>query len=90
MRSIDLDCGIAYRRLVDWLDSELALERQADGSWMFAIDGGSSCTIAIAPLAHRKLGTVELERTSLSAEGDPSALDAFYALFTLRFISAGG
>lgn len=83
-----LDCGIACRRIVSWLDDELHLACDG-GIWTFAFDGGM-CRITASPLPSRTLGMVSLERTLVTFEGDPPATDEFYRLFTLRFISAGG
>ena len=85
---IDLDCGIAMARIEEWLDGELGLPI-SDAGWTFPTDGGS-CQVRLEPLANRRLGQVQLERTRLVGEGDADALEAFYKLFTLRFLSAGG
>ena len=85
---IDLDCGIAHRRLEAWLRDELALPATSDG-WVFE-HAGTTCLIAIAPLEARPLGSVSIERCALRAVGAPQALDEFERLFTLRFMSAGG
>lgn len=85
---VDLDCGIAGRRIVGWLDDELEL--LFDGGWWFYDSQGHSCTVAIEPLDNRRLGSVELERTRLLVQGERVAVDAFMRAFTLRFVSAGG
>lgn len=85
---IDLDCGIAYSRLEAWLRDELALPKADDG-WVFS-HAGASCSICIAPLEPRPLGSVSIERCALHVDGAPAALDEFDRLFTLRFMSAGG
>ena len=85
---INLDCGIAYGRLADWLGEELGLRREADG-WLLEIPG-SSCTVALERLEPRRLGGLELERCRFMAEGDGAAVDQLERLFTLRFMSAGG
>ncbi|MBQ9004592.1 MAG: hypothetical protein IJ087_22370 [Eggerthellaceae bacterium] len=85
---MELDCGIPRARLVAWLDDELALDRTED-AWRFSCEAGP-CTIALAPLAPRRLGTLEFERTSIVLSGDRDAIESFLHLFTLRFASAGG
>ena len=85
---MELDCGIATKRIVSWLDDELVLVR-AGADWVFPFEGGR-CRIAVSPLPARTLGKVSLERTLVTIDGDAQALDEFYRLFTLRFISAGG
>ena len=85
---LDLDCGIACTRIASWLDDDLTLS-YAEGSWTYTAQG-QSCRIALEPLENRTLGHVSLERTHLTAQGDPDALAEFEKLFTLRFISAGG
>ena len=37
-----------------------------------------------------KFGSIALERTLVTINGDSEAIEEFYRLFTLRFISAGG
>jgi hypothetical protein len=86
--SIDLDCGIASRRITAWLDDELGLPRE-DGAWV-CFHGQASCRICVEPLDSRPLGTILLERTRLVARGDAAAVEAFRKAFTLRFMSAGG
>ena len=85
---IDLDCGIASRRIVSWLSKELAL-REEDGIWTYSA-GSHACSVQVAPLEDRALGAVRIERTHLVAHGEAQAVEAFEKLFTLRFISAGG
>ena len=85
---MELDCGIATKRIIEWLDDELALER-AGADWEFPFEGGR-CHVTVSPLPNRALGNVSLERTLVTIDGDQRALDEFYRLFTLRFISAGG
>lgn len=85
---IDLDCGIAYRRIAAWLNDELAC-LHADGKWLYEADG-AQCCVKLEVLEPRALGNIELERTRLTATGDPTAVDSFHSLFTLRFASAGG
>lgn len=85
---MELDCGIARRRIVGWLNDELSLAR--DGrAWVYEADG-KECRITAEELENRTLGTVSLERTLVVVEGDEATTDAFMRLFTLRFISAGG
>ena len=86
---MELDCGIPERRIVTWLDDELALARAA-GCWTFTADSGASCRIATQELERRPLGAVFIERTLVTITGDADAINDFYRLFTLRFISAGG
>ena len=86
--TVKLDCGIAQRRITAWLDDELALARHDDG-WTFDHAHGS-CRIKAEPLESRALGSVALERTLVTIEGDDAAIDELYRLFTLRFVSAGG
>ena len=85
---IDLDCGIAYKRIRAWLDDELHLTKDGD-FWVFCFEGGS-CRICAHPLESRTIGAVNLERTHVTANGNANALTAFEKAFTLRFISAGG
>lgn len=85
---MELDCGIAYQRIASWLDDELSLPYE-NGTWTFAFNG-KACQVKAAPLPSRTLGKFGLERTQVAIGGDPTALDEFYRLFTLRFISAGG
>lgn len=85
---MELDCGIRRARIVAWLDDELALAR-VDGRWVFE-DGERTCAIALAPLENRVLGRLDLERTLVTIDGDQKAVDVFYRLFFLQFISAGG
>lgn len=77
-----------------WLDGELALPRDANGSWTFsgsAADcGAAACQVAVQALPERRLGSVALPRTSVEIEGDEAACEEFLRLFTLRFVSAGG
>ena len=87
-RRIDLDCGIAYKRIAHWLDDELALKREG-GCWLFEF-AGALCEVSLSPLEPRALGAVELERSHLVVEGASDAVDEFDRLFTLRFMSAGG
>ncbi len=86
--AIDLDCGIALHRITDWLDDELVLPTDDDG-WIFS-EGPRTCYVQATPLEPRTIATVSIERTHLTAHGDPEALAVFEKLFTLRFISAGG
>ena len=86
--SLDLDCGIAYRRLEAWLDAELRLQREG-GLWVFAWEE-VSCRVSLERLDSHAFGPVALERTRLLARGDEVALQEFQRLFTLRFMSAGG
>ena len=88
MATMELDCGISRKRIVGWLEGELGLPREGD-CWAYAGAGGV-CHVSASPLASRSLGTIELERTLLSACGDQAAVDAFNQLFILRFASAGG
>lgn len=85
---MELDCGIRRARITAWLDDELALAR-VDGRWVFE-EGGHTCAIALSPLENRVLGKLDLERTLVAIEGDRAAVDAFYRMFFLQFISAGG
>lgn len=85
---IDLDCGIAYRRMAAWLNDELGLGRYG-GGWLYC-KGPKACRIQAEPLESRVLGAVSLERTHLMAQGDAEALESFQRAFTLRFMSAGG
>ena len=85
---MELDCGIARKRITDWLNDELALAREGR-TWLFAA-GVGTCCITAEKLESRKLGAVDLERTSVRVEGDELAVEAFMHLFTLRFMSAGG
>ena len=85
---MELDCGIAYRRIASWLDDELFLPRSGDG-WAFD-HVGCTCHISASPLPSRKLSTIDLERTLVRIKGEEHATDELYRLFTLRFISAGG
>ena len=91
--SIDLDCGIAYRRIRAWLDDELHLTIGGDckggDCWVFTFEG-DSCFVHAQPLESRAIGAVNLERTHVVATGNANALAAFEKAFTLRFISAGG
>ena len=86
---IKLDCGRPYAHLHAWLCDELGLD-QEDGRWVFRIDGGACCMVAIEALEARQVSGLQLQRTSVEATGDTAALDAFMRAFTLRFISAGG
>ena len=97
-RTLNLDCGIAYARIASWLDDELHLP-YLDGRWLYRPESSfdqenrqetSTCTIALEPLESRPLGAIVLERSHLTAQGNPDALASFERLFTLRFISAGG
>ena len=88
VKTIDLDCGIAFERIESWLNDELELPRSGQ-SRIFA-DQGETCSIRIEPLEQRTLGLVSIERTHLIAQGSPGAVESFEKLFTLRFISAGG
>ena len=85
---IDLDCGISYARIASWLDDELGLPRERE-CWVYTLEM-QTCTISLEPLEDRPLGAVHLERSHLTAHGDPDALASFEKLFTLRFMSAGG
>ena len=85
---VELDCGIQNARIATWLDEEIALAR-FDGRWVFE-DGGHTCTIELSRLENRVLGKLDLERTLVKIEGNQQAIDVFYRMFTLRFISAGG
>jgi hypothetical protein len=82
------DCGIAMRRIEAWLDDELALVRDDEGR-VYKV-GESACCVMIRPLEARTLGSYKLERTELYVKGDPTAVESFQHLFTLRFMSAGG
>ena len=86
---MELDCGIPERRIIAWLDTELALARSST-CWTFVGASGESCRITTRELERRSLGAVSIERTFVAIYGDPDAIDEFYRLFTLRFISAGG
>lgn len=86
--AIDFDCGIKLERITSWLSDELALPA-SDGGWVFS-QGPHTCLIQASPLEARTLATVSIERTHLTAHGDPEALTVLEKLFTLRFISAGG
>ena len=85
---IDLDCGIACRRITSWLDDELHLPREG-ATWVYS-EGAYSCRIQTEPLGNQTVGRITLERTRLTARGDAEALAPFRKAFTLRFISAGG
>ena len=85
---MELDCGIACKRIEAWLDNELSLPREGD-AWMFSCDEGS-CRVEAVAQESRTLGTIALERTLVRVEGNPPATEAFMRLFTLRFMSAGG
>ena len=87
--AMDLDCGIAYRRIAAWLDDELALPRNDEGAWEFTCEEGF-CTVTLTECEPRMAGPISLERTRLQADGDDAALERFNRLFTLRFVSAGG
>jgi len=86
---MELDCGIPEKRIVAWLGEELGLPREHDG-WVFKDPEGDLCRIVTKQLDNRTLGVVSIERTLVTVSGSTSAVDAFYRLFTLRFISAGG
>ena len=83
-----LDCGISRKRIVGWLNDELALSHEGQ-AWFFEVNG-KTCRITANALASRQLGAVKVERTLVSIEGDESAAEAFMHVFTLRFMSAGG
>ncbi len=85
---MELDCGIQLKRIVSWLNGELACARE-DDAWVFEADGGA-CHITACELESRRLGVVELDRTLVTIEGDEPTVEAFMHLFTLRFMSAGG
>lgn len=85
---MELDCGIARKRIVGWLNDELSLAREGR-AWVFEADG-KTCRITADELENRTLGVVSLERTLVVVEGDETTIDAFMRLFTLRFLSAGG
>lgn len=87
-QTLDLDCGIALRRIVSWLEDELALPVRG-GKWVFAA-GGGECLVNANALPSRDFGAMALQRTRLVATGDECALERFEHLFTLRFVSAGG
>lgn len=86
---MELDCGIPERRIVSWLGDELALAREGD-RWTFADPAGNACSICTRQLENRTLGIVSIERTLVTVTGNACAIDEFYRLFTLKFISAGG
>ena len=87
-RMLDLDCGIAYERIEQWLSEGLGLS--CDGTcWVF-YEGDQTCCIQLERLEPRMHSLIGLERTRLLAEGDAAALERFERLFTLRFLSAGG
>ena len=88
LQLLELDCGIPKARLSAWLDDELGLPGK-DGTWVFTAEG-STCRVALAPLESRSLGSVSIERTALTIEGEEPAQGTFMRLFTLRFASAGG
>ena len=83
-----LDCGIAHRRIASWLEDELSLACE-NGIWTYAA-ADAACQVTAAPLPNRELGNIALEHTLVTICGDPEAIEEFYRLFTLRFISAGG
>lgn len=85
---IDLDCGISYARIASWLETQLPTVAEGD-SWVFHADG-SSCLIRTEALEPRSFGTISLERTRLTVDGDWHAVDEFHRLFALQFYSAGG
>ena len=85
---MELDCGIAFKRIRSWLCDELSLPCQ-NGVWTYAHEG-SSCRVFATDLGKQTVNRVTLERTLLRVEGDGPAADEFMRLFTLRFISAGG
>ncbi|MBQ9042433.1 MAG: hypothetical protein IJ111_06420 [Eggerthellaceae bacterium] len=85
---MELDCGIQRKRIVGWLRDELALSCEGQ-AWVFEADG-KACHITADELESRRLGTVNLDRTLVTIEGDEAAAEAFMRLFTLRFMSAGG
>ena len=87
----DLDCAIEHKRIAAWLDDELALPRTVDG-WAFQ-QGDAACSIEVRDSGtHAIAGNAGLEvnRSRLIAAGESLAVEAFYHLFVLRFISAGG
>ena len=85
---MELDCGIAKRRIDAWLDDELVLD--CDGECRVFRFAGEACVVSTHALEGRPLGSIELERTNLCVEGDTQAVEEFMRLFTLRFVSAGG
>ena len=85
---MELDCGIQQARIVSWLTDELALARD-DACWVFDCEGGN-CRIEVSPLPNRAIGRYSIERTLVSISGDKAAIESFYDLFTLQFLSAGG
>ena len=87
-RRLDLDCGISRARICEWLERELGLPRMHD-RWLMRTDAGI-CAVALEDLEARRLGSFELERTRLVADGPSGAVAIFERLFTLRFMSAGG
>lgn len=82
------DCGISTWRIDAWLSDELALKREGS-AWVYR-EADSVCQVKTEPLESRILGTVALERTALSVEGEDAAVASFERAFTLRFMSAGG
>lgn len=84
-----VDCGIKLDRIATWLDEELQLGESGQNHWLFSYED-QECTVTLAPLENRTIASLELERTELSIDGDQAAVDAFYRLFELRFMSAGG
>ena len=83
-----LDCGIAHRRIASWLEGELSLDWE-NGAWTYAV-ADAACQVTATPLPSREFGNIALERTLVTINGDSEAIEEFYRLFTLRFISAGG
>ena len=87
-KRLDLDCGIAFARIEQWLSEELGLPREGT-FWVFS-ECDQMCRIQLNRLEPRTVGLASIERTRLLAEGDATALERFERLFTLRFLSAGG
>ena len=86
---IEIDCGIAYERLASWLDAELAAVQDSKGAWLVPF-GQSSCEVMLDALPPQALGSLELERTRMVAQGRVEAIDSLKRRFDLRFLSAGG